>query len=562
MPEGEKRVDRPTETVTAVWTGELRCPRCGCRLHYAYAGRNRRIEDLNRVITLRKCYYLCINVNCPLHKPFPAPQNLVLPYKKYSREVYEKVIRLYHEVGNNPKKIQSTLRIFSTSDLSMNTIQRYVDGFLFLQSDQVDSMLLTKIRGNGEMIIRVDGQRPKRNAPALWDFTDILSGEQVHAEYLKKADTNTLGEIFLKIQQKYRVLIVAVISDHQKSIVNAVKKFLPDARHQYCHFHFLENLADPLKAINSHLHAELEAGVNSLYINKASKEKTIEMAPGVQAEIQAFFEPILMDLKQLVCYPSRSFDTWGAMQSYEGMVRYVGRLCQELVPAVKESDRIGKILAKTIQHLKQSLNELGEYYVKLRFLVGLFDEIRQILGMQAYSRTGMRQEAGKWCVSLLALIKEYDSTVDLDASIHILTYRASIGEILVQWRRLYASHREGLFHFLADPRIPRTNTEQERDFSQELHFWRSLAGRGSVYYYVHLKGDLWLKTHKHYNPAAIQATLSQYSLEIYRKGAVTLRERRRAERKHWRKAKFTLNGVEEMKKRIKKIKMQSRFSST
>jgi len=42
----------------------------------------------------------------------------------------------------------------------------------------------------------------------------------------------------------------------------------------------------------------------------------------------------------------------------------------------------------------------------------------------------------------------------LDASIHILTYRASIGEILVQWRRLYASHREGLFHFLADPRIP------------------------------------------------------------------------------------------------------------
>jgi len=79
---------------------------------------------------------------------------------------------------------------------------------------------------------------------------------------------------------------------------------------------------------------------------------------------------------------------------------------------------------------------------------------------------------------------------------------------------------------------------------------------------VHLKGDLWLKTHKHYDPAAIQTTLSRYSLEIFRKGTATLRERRKAEKKHWRKAKFTLSGVEEMKKRIKKIKRQSRFSST
>ena len=271
MPEPEKRVERPTETVAAVWPGVLRCPRCGGRLSFAYGGRNRTIEDLNQVITLRKCYYLCNHVNCVLHKPFPAPQNLVLPYKKYSRDVYEKVIRLYHEVGNNPKRIRASLKIFTTLEMSVNTIQRYIDGFLFLQSDQVDSVLLTKIGGNGEMIIHVDGQRPKKNAPALWDFTDILSGEHVHAEYLKKADTNTLGKILLKIQEKYQVLIVGVISDHQKSIVNAVKKFLPGARHQYCHFHFLENLADPLKAINSHIHAELEAGVNSLYINKIGR---------------------------------------------------------------------------------------------------------------------------------------------------------------------------------------------------------------------------------------------------------------------------------------------------
>lgn len=562
MPEVEKSVERPTETVAAVWAGALQCPRCGRRLSYLYAGRKRRIEDLNRIITLRRSYYLCTNVACPLHKPFPAPQNLVLPYKKYSRNVNEKVIRLYHEVGNNPKKIHTTLKIFATVRISPNTIQRYVDDFLFLQSDLVDTTLRATIEANGEMVLLVDGQRPRRNSPALWNFTDILSGEQVHAEFLKKADTNTLGQIFLKIQEKLNVPIVAVISDHQKSIVKAVKLFLKKARHQCCHFHFLENLADPLKAINSHLHAELESGVNSLYINNTSKEKTIQMAPGVQAEIQAFFEPIMVDLKQLVSRPSRSFDTWGGLQSFNGLINYIGCLYQELFPTVKESDRIGKILLKMIKHLKQTIADASEYYIKLRFLVGIFDQMREILGTQAYSKRGMQQDAQNWSLSLLAYIKKNDDAVNLDARIHPLTFRSSIGEILVQWRQLLKSHWHGLFEFLVDPRIPRTSTEIEREFSQELHFWRSLAGRGCVDYYVHLKGDLWLKTHKHYNPTTIQAILSHYSLEIHQKSESILRERRVNERKYWRKGNIITKGIKEMKKRIKKIKLQSRFSST
>ena len=75
-----------------------------------------------------------------------------------------------------------------------------------------------------------------------------MTGAILHAEYLKKADTKTLAAIFAKIAAKYGVPVVAVLSDHQKSIVNAVAQCFPGARHQFCHFHFLHNLRPPAGA--------------------------------------------------------------------------------------------------------------------------------------------------------------------------------------------------------------------------------------------------------------------------------------------------------------------------
>ena len=116
MPTAVKDVGRPIQVVSATWQGELRCPICTSSLRYAYPGVERRVEDLHQVIKLRQNYYLCTNTTCILHKAFRAPHDIVLPHKKYSRNVYEKVIRLYHEVGNNPRQINSTLNVFICSN--------------------------------------------------------------------------------------------------------------------------------------------------------------------------------------------------------------------------------------------------------------------------------------------------------------------------------------------------------------------------------------------------------------------------------------------------------------
>jgi hypothetical protein len=68
-----------------------------------------------------------------------------------------------------------------------------------------------------------------------------------------------------------------------------------------------------------------------------------------------------------------------------------------------------------------------------------------------------------------------------------------------------------------------------------------------VNYYVHVKGDFWLKTHKHYAAESVQNVLATYTLENHHKAQRIFAERRAAERATWRGAKNHLCGIEEMK---------------
>lgn len=544
------KVDRPVKTVAAVWSGDLRCPLCGDRLRYAYPGVLRRVEDLTEVIMLRVHYYLCDNVHCSLHKPFRAPQDIVLPYKQYSRAVHELLIRIYYEVGNNPRQIQQTLAIFTTVVPSLQSIRRYLDDFLFLQSDQVDDVVKHKMQRSSGMILVMDGQRPKRNSPALWNFHDLLTDEQVHAEYLKKADFYTLGTILQKIERKYGVPILAVISDHQKSIVKAVKHYFPHVHHQFCHFHFLQNLSRPLAQMDSHLHAEIAQAINNLYINKTSRVDSIQITPHILQAVQDFFAPINRDLQSLVQRTSRSFDVWGGIESFEALARYIGTLQQTLLPSISVSSRVGKILLRTIAVLKQVIVDQGTLYAKLRLLLLFFDHVREILGIQCYTKVGMQGETDAWNDQIRREAEKWNPTANFDAPITILSYRASISDVLIQWSRLYENHRDGLFEYLEDPRLLRTTTSMERQFSREVGFWRGLVGKGRVDYYVQIQGDLWLKTFVHYTASEIQSVLNTYSVQKHKNAQILFTTRRKNERDTWNRSRIRFEGIKEMKKRL------------
>jgi len=72
------------------------------------------------------------------------------------------------------------------------------------------------------------------------DFYKYNNWYNITYEISNDSKFKKLSKISLKIQDKYGVLIKAVVIDHQSSIIKAIKEALPRVSQQYCHFHFLK----------------------------------------------------------------------------------------------------------------------------------------------------------------------------------------------------------------------------------------------------------------------------------------------------------------------------------
>ena len=66
------------------------------------------------------------------------------------------------------------------------------------------------------------------------------------------ATQNDLADLFQQVKHALRVPIVAVVSDGQHSIRNAVQRALPETPHQRCHFHYLREAAQPIYEADRH----------------------------------------------------------------------------------------------------------------------------------------------------------------------------------------------------------------------------------------------------------------------------------------------------------------------
>ncbi|MHA1252112.1 MAG: hypothetical protein ACTSRP_19150 [Candidatus Helarchaeota archaeon] len=158
--------------------------------------------------------------------------------------------------------------------ISPNTVKSIVETFLAANSDHAIEETKKLVSKNGKIFLMLDGQRPNKKDHMLWIFIDTLTDRILHMEYLILANSKTLSKILIKIQEKYGVLIKAVVSNHQSSIIKAVKEALSGIPHQYCHFHFLKSLSRNIGPFDSHLHVELSKDLNELSYYKLNTPDT------------------------------------------------------------------------------------------------------------------------------------------------------------------------------------------------------------------------------------------------------------------------------------------------
>jgi hypothetical protein len=117
-------------------------------------------------------------------------------------------------------------------------------------------------RQHSGLIISLDGLAPEGGEPQLWLIRELLTGLTLRSGWLSRFDQTTF-EAFLEPLAKLAWPILAVLSDKQKGLPEAVATVLPEACHHFCHAHYLKNLAEPLAKADSAFTVDLRKAVRA-----------------------------------------------------------------------------------------------------------------------------------------------------------------------------------------------------------------------------------------------------------------------------------------------------------
>ncbi|MHA1230917.1 MAG: hypothetical protein ACTSRP_23740 [Candidatus Helarchaeota archaeon] len=333
----------------------------------------------------------------------------------------------------------------------------------------------------------LDGQRPNKKDHMIWIFMDTLTDRILHMEYLVTADSKTLGKIIRKIQNKYGVPIKAVISDHQLSIIKAVKEALPGIPHQYCHFHFLKNLSRNIKVFDPHLHVELAKNLNKLAYYKLNSPDIDIKINNHTYNIKNMVSMILEDIVRLINRYSRDFDFFSGFELYNDLQNFIDKI-KEIRNIISDNKIFYKILLKIEINIRNALKQNKNIYNNVKKLISLFNKVRSILAIQDQNSDEVRKKADQWAYNIKQIIKGDGGKLNLkNLKYKRTTYKSDLISALVEWYRLYKSHKSGLFYYDYEG-LPRSIVELEQLFSLESKHFRMCSGNSQIGNSIRMKG--------------------------------------------------------------------------
>ena len=243
------------------------CPGCGGHMRLRYENR-RTLVTLSGPVRLRLRIRRCEAPGCPRfhvpHRP-EAEGALALPQHEFGLDVIALVGVLRHRDHRSVPEIHATLR-----GRGVGIAERSVTNLL----DRYDELLATArtgprrlrrvLRGQGGVVLALDGLQPDVGHEVLWVVRDCLSGEVLLARSLLSATTKDLAPLLREAAKAAGVPVLGVVSDGQASVRRAVAEALPGVPHQLCQFHFLREAAHPVFEADRHAKVALKAQVRGV----------------------------------------------------------------------------------------------------------------------------------------------------------------------------------------------------------------------------------------------------------------------------------------------------------
>jgi hypothetical protein len=115
----------------------------------------------------------------------------------------------------------------------------------------------------GGLIWAVDALQPEGNGRLLYVLYEVQSGKPLAAFQGERVDEADLVA-WLRPYQELSFRVLATLSDGESTIIAALKSSWPQAPHQRCQLHFLNNLADAVLAQDERLRQSLRQEIGGL----------------------------------------------------------------------------------------------------------------------------------------------------------------------------------------------------------------------------------------------------------------------------------------------------------
>ncbi|MHA1468685.1 MAG: hypothetical protein ACTSP6_11500, partial [Promethearchaeota archaeon] len=461
-------------TIHTYWDSKegLICPLCSSQLQHEFNNGGRRVITLKGSVWVVTNYYSCINPKCEMHEAFPAAYSSAMQRKRFSLEVWAKVIQHHFKHHLNYSTTVELMWDDWEVSISRNTVRSICEFFEMAGKQYTDEKVLKEVQSSGRIVLSLDGAQPVKYEPSLWVFSDRLTGNVLLARNLESAPASTLCSIFREIETIYNVPIVAILSDKQRNIVNSVKQFKPDIPHAYCQYHFLNHITEPIASKDSHLKKILRKFVRQLSIVQNSKHTN-------SSELYKLFRPISEELKCAISTRGDRFNVFPGIETYANLEYVVSRLEQ-----FEETELTPKV-SRTMNALLAALNNLLKENCHLReeitSLIPDFKQIRKILAKREKKASQIEKEVKKWVYKLQSRLKRRELEFNpQNIKWQQPSFKLSCEEIWQQWIRLVDSYSEGLYEAYDFEELDFTNNAKEQLFHRSKHHFKALLGRENV----------------------------------------------------------------------------------
>ena len=127
----------------------------------------------------------------------------------------------------------------------------------------IEARLALTVAQHGGLIWAIDALQPEGHGRLLYVLYEALEGTAVAALQAEQVSAERL-QAWLQPYQALSFPILATLSDGEEAIIAALKRCWPAAPHQRCQAHFLNNLAEPVLALDNQLRQRLRTDLGGL----------------------------------------------------------------------------------------------------------------------------------------------------------------------------------------------------------------------------------------------------------------------------------------------------------